>query len=224
LFRLYRNVRESILVGASNRRRNDARRTLICSEFSPQELRHESRVADDRRAGMRMQAIANSMEGMDRVEAARLADMSDQALIDAIKRYNAEGLAGLKDRPRSGRPRKMTAAQREEFREIVVKGPDVEAENLSAFTRDDLAAIVKKKWNNRACTPTRYELCPSCYDCAEPARRGKGTLRPLHDVHRCRAGHRHDHRANLVGRHCLPMSATDQREFVKPMDFPAMSI
>jgi transposase len=123
------------------------RRTLVCSEFSPQELRHQSRGTDDRRAGMRMQAIANSMDGMDRVEAARLADMSDQALIDAIKRYNAEGLAGLKDRPRPGRPRKMTAEQREEFREIVVKGPDVEAENLSAFTRDDLAAIVKKKWN-----------------------------------------------------------------------------
>ena len=119
----------------------------ICSELSPQELRHAAFAAETRRESMRMQAIANAMEGMTRTEAARLADMSDQALKDAVKRYNAEGLAGLKDRPHTGRPCRLDEPQRQELRDIALKGPDIEKEHLSAYTRDDLAGIVKAKWN-----------------------------------------------------------------------------
>ena len=50
----------------------------------------------------RMMAIAHALEGMPRAEAARLAGMERQALRDAVVRYNAEGLAGLCDRPRRG--------------------------------------------------------------------------------------------------------------------------
>jgi transposase len=123
------------------------KRILICSEFSPQELRAASFAAPTRRERMRTQAIANAMEGMTRIEAARFADMSDQALKDAIKRYNVEGLAGLKDRPHTGRPRKLDEAQREELHDIALAGPDIEKDQLSAYTRDDLAAIVQSKWN-----------------------------------------------------------------------------
>jgi hypothetical protein len=43
---------------------------------------------------MRMLAI-DELDGYDREEAARLAGMSDQALRDAIKRLNTEGIDGL---------------------------------------------------------------------------------------------------------------------------------
>lgn len=123
------------------------RRLMICSERSPQELRRAAFSATSPRQGQRMQAVANAIEGMPRKEAARLADMSGQALVDAIKRYNAEGLDGLLDRPRSGRPLKLDAAQQKELCEIVLAGPAVEADGLSAYTRDDAAAIAKTKWN-----------------------------------------------------------------------------
>jgi len=123
-----------------------ARRLDVTAHHTPDELRRLSRHDEDRRAAMRMIAIAETLEGADRQTAARRADMSDQALRDAIKRYNAEGLDGLYDRPRSGRPCKMSEAERAELREIVVKGPDVEAEGLSAYTRDDLVKISKEKW------------------------------------------------------------------------------
>ena len=51
-----------------------------------------------------MLAIANALEGMSRAEAARLAGMERQALRDAVLRYNLEGLAGLHDRSKPGRP------------------------------------------------------------------------------------------------------------------------
>jgi transposase len=123
-----------------------AKRILICSDLSPQELRQAAYTAETRRENMRMQAIANAMEGMTRSEAARLADMSGQALKDAILRYNAEGVAGLKDRPHTGRPPKLDEAQRQELHAIALKDPDIETEQLWAYTREDLAGIVKAKW------------------------------------------------------------------------------
>jgi hypothetical protein len=54
------------------------------------ELRRLGRRELDRRAAIRLLAIANALEGMSRAEAARLAGMERQALRDAVVRYNAE--------------------------------------------------------------------------------------------------------------------------------------
>lgn len=121
-------------------------RLEVAAHHTAAELRRLARHEKDRRAAMRMIAIAETMDGADRETAARRGDMSDQALRDAIKRYNAEGLEGLHDRPRTGRPPKLSAEQRSEVRAIVVKGPDIEAEGLSAYTRDDLVRIVRSRW------------------------------------------------------------------------------
>lgn len=123
-----------------------ARGVRICSTVSAPELRRLARVEANRRASLRMLAIANALEGLARAEAARLAGMSGQALCDAIKRYNAEGIAGLYDRPKPGRPRRLDSTQEGELGEIVLAGPDVEAEGVSAYTREDLARIVREKW------------------------------------------------------------------------------
>ena len=63
-------------------------------------LRLWARRTRDPRAASRAYAIANALEGMSRAEAARLAGMERQALRDAVVRYNAEGVDGLRDRPR----------------------------------------------------------------------------------------------------------------------------
>ena len=123
-----------------------AKRILICTELTPAELRAAALSADTARERKRGLAIAHVMEGMSRPEAGRLTDQADQAVKDAIKRYNAEGLAGLKDRPHTGRPRKLEAEHRQELHDIALKGPDVEAAHLSAYTREDLAEIAAQKW------------------------------------------------------------------------------
>lgn len=123
-----------------------SRRLEVAAHYTSVELRHLARHEGDRRAAMRMIGIAETIDGADRETAARRADMSDQALRDAIKRYNAEGTDGLKDRPRPGRPCKLSAEQRTELREIVVKGPDIETDGLSAYTRDDLVKISLDRW------------------------------------------------------------------------------
>ena len=83
----------------------------IRQDLSATELRRLARLEPDRRAGMRLLAIANALEGLSRAAAARLAGMERQALRDAVIRYNAEGPAGLHDRPCSGRPEALTEGQ-----------------------------------------------------------------------------------------------------------------
>src|SRR3712207_3104119 len=75
----------------------------IRDDLPPEALRRRARHEPNRRTALRMLAIANALQGMSRAEAARLVGMERQALRDAVVRYNAEGLAGLYDRPKPGR-------------------------------------------------------------------------------------------------------------------------
>jgi len=97
----------------------------------------------------RMLAIANSLDGMSFTEAAKAAGLERQALGDAAKRYNAEGVEGLVDRPRSGRPRKLDTSQEKCLASAIVAGPDPEKDGISAFTLDDLCALVEKRYGVR---------------------------------------------------------------------------
>src|SRR5262245_41099405 len=117
----------------------------ILTKWSAEALRAAARTEDDRRAAMRMLAIANELDGYERAEAARLAGMSDQALRDAIKRLNAEGIDGLHDRPRSGRPRRLTAQQEADVKAAVLAGPDIEKDGLSAFTLEDIRLLIEER-------------------------------------------------------------------------------
>ena len=119
-------------------------RLKISGTLSAAELRRRGRQEPDRAASARMMAIANALEGMTRAEAARLAGMERQALRDAVLRYNAEGLDGLHDRPRSGTKPRLDDKQMAQLRQIVVDGPDVEKTGLSAWTLAELCKLMRK--------------------------------------------------------------------------------
>src|SRR4051794_2859558 len=74
----------------------------IAKERTPAELRALARRERDGRVSGRLLALANALDGMRRDEAARAAGMDRQTLRDWVHRYNAEGVAGLRDRPRPG--------------------------------------------------------------------------------------------------------------------------
>ena len=123
-------------------------RTLtIRTDLPAAELRRLARREEDRAAAARMQAIAGALEGLPRAEAARLAGMERQALRDAVVRYNAEGLAGLHDRPRPGRPARLDGRQKAALKQVVLDGPDVEATGLSAWTLFELCREVEQRWS-----------------------------------------------------------------------------
>jgi transposase len=118
----------------------------ISTRMTSAQLRAAARTNGCSRAAIRMLAIADALDGMKRCEAAEQAGMERQALRDAILAYNEDGLDGLYDRPRSGRPCKLTEPERKELVAIIRQGPDVKMEGFSAYTLEDLVRVVQEKF------------------------------------------------------------------------------
>ncbi len=110
----------------------------IRDDLTALELRRWARGESCGRAAARAYAIANAFEGMSRALAAGAVGMDRQALRDAVVRYNAEGLAGLHDRPKGRPERRLTADQDAALAAVVIVGPDPERDGVCAWTRADL--------------------------------------------------------------------------------------
>ena len=72
--------------------------------------------------------------------------MERQALRDAVVRYNAEGLAGLYDRPKSGRPPRLSEAEQAMLAARVFRGPDPERDGVCTWTRVDLCRWLEERF------------------------------------------------------------------------------
>ena len=79
---------------------------VFCGVFSRGTAAQRVRDANQSR---RLLALASILDGACRDEAARNAGMDRQTLRDWVHRYNAEGVEGLLDRPRSGRELRFAA-------------------------------------------------------------------------------------------------------------------
>jgi transposase len=115
-------------------------------ELSAAELRRAAVRCREAAAARRMLALASVLEGSSREAAARAAGMDRQTLRDWVHRYNAEGLAGLHDRPRSGRQPRLTPEQRGELAKVVEQGPDPETDGVVRWRRIDLQALIKARY------------------------------------------------------------------------------
>ena len=116
-------------------------------ELSAAELRREAVRCREAAAARRMLALASVLEGSSREAAARAAGMDRQTLRDWVHRYNAEGLAGLHDRPRSGRQPRLTPEQMAELEKVVDDGPDPETDGVVRWRRVDLKALIKARYD-----------------------------------------------------------------------------
>src|ERR687886_1955652 len=110
------------------------------------ELRREAGRCRDARAARRMLALALVLEGCSRQEAARAAGMDRQTLRDWVRRYNAEGLAGLRDRRRPGPRPRLTPEQEAELAAAVERGADPERDGVVRWRRVDLQALIETRF------------------------------------------------------------------------------
>ena len=121
----------------------------IRPDRDPAELRRLARRERDGRVSARLLALANALEGMPREEAARLAGMTGQTLGDWVHRYNAEGVEGLRDRPRPGRRCALDEGQQAALKALVLRGPDLERDGCVAWRARDLCALVEARFGVR---------------------------------------------------------------------------
>jgi transposase len=115
-------------------------------ELGAGELRREAKRCRDAAAARRMLALALVREGCSRAEAARAAGMDRQTLRDWVHRYDAEGLPGLRDRPRPGRKPRLTPEQEAELATAVERGPDPDRDGVVRWRRTDLKALIEARF------------------------------------------------------------------------------
>ena len=113
------------------------------------ELRRLARRERDGRVSARLLALANALEGLRREQAARLAGMTGQTLGDWVHRYNAEGLPGLRDRPRPGRPCGLDDGQQAALKALVLRGPRLARDGCVAWRLRDLCTLVERRFGRR---------------------------------------------------------------------------
>ena len=107
-------------------------------ELTATDLRAAACKTKDARTARRMLAIALVLEGADRTTAAETCGMDRQTLRDWVHRYNAEGLAGLKNRTVPHRPRRLAPEQLAELAAWVEAGPDPARDGVVRWRRRDL--------------------------------------------------------------------------------------
>jgi transposase len=115
-------------------------------ELDANGLRREAARCDDASAARRMLALALVLEGASRSEAARFAGMDRQTLRDWVHRYNAEGLAGLRDRPHPGPSSRLSPEQLSELTAIVEAGPHPDEDKVIRWRRVDLQKVIAQRF------------------------------------------------------------------------------
>ncbi|MGH6820138.1 MAG: IS630 family transposase [Methylocella sp.] len=115
-------------------------------EYSVAELRRRARLTDDADQARRILAIALVLERASRDEAARAAGAQRQTLRDWVMRYNAEGLAGLKDRPRAGRRPRLGKEQLRDLDRLVEAGPSIAVDKVVRWRCIDLKHVAKTRF------------------------------------------------------------------------------
>ncbi|MGH2537112.1 MAG: IS630 family transposase [Candidatus Promineifilaceae bacterium] len=114
-----------------------------------EELYRQTKEADVR---SRCQMIFLSHEGLSPPQVAQQVRCHRRTVTRYIQRYEAEGIAGLLTRPRSGRPPKATAAYEALLLQVVAQEPRTLALPFSNWTTAHLAEYLSRK--------TAVELSP----------------------------------------------------------------
>jgi len=97
----------------------------------------------------RCQMILLSAQGHSASEIARWTFFDQDTVLFWFERYEAEGLDGLQDRPRSGRPPKMMEPSRDDLQEAVDQDPRQAGQAFSVWTCGDLADYLAQKGHVR---------------------------------------------------------------------------
>ena len=118
-------------------------------DYTSAQLRMLAGESDDGAQVRRLLAIAMVVDGRPRGEAASLNGMDRQTLRDWVLRYNADGVVGLKSRQPPGRAPALTAQQKAELRELVVKGPDPATDGVVRWRCVDLRAVIARRFEVR---------------------------------------------------------------------------
>ena len=109
-----------------------------------QELQKQACEETRPKVARRLLAVAMAQQGLGSASIAELTGDSDRSIERWVERYNAQGTEGLVDRPRSGRPPKLDAAQQEAFCDRLDVGPQ-EDDRVSVMHGKDYQRLLERQ-------------------------------------------------------------------------------
>ncbi len=127
------------------------------SEPEAAELRRLAR-RESGRVCQRVLMIANMLEGMGHEEAARLVGLSRSAAYEWHNRYEEDGIEGLRDRRRPGRPPRVDAVTTARFKERIVAGAELQRDGGVGFRGVDAKRILKEEFDVDCSLSSTYRL------------------------------------------------------------------
>jgi transposase len=103
---------------------------LSNSEAIKSQLRKDEKFSQ----GVRLYAVYQISLGKTAEELKELYFTSHKSICNWVHRYNAEGVEGLKDRPRSGRRSRLEEAQKGKIKAAVLESPSLEGFSSGVWT------------------------------------------------------------------------------------------
>src|SRR3954470_273341 len=118
----------------------------VRADFSTDELRRLAAASKHANQSRRLLSLAAVVDGMSRVDAARIGGMDRQTLRDWVHRFNERGPEGLKDSWSKGHPPRLSAEQLGQLAEVVETGPERAVHGVVRWRRVDLQQIVAERF------------------------------------------------------------------------------
>ena len=109
-------------------------------------LRQEAQSDKAPRVALRLQALLLSVAGHTPPQIAELLQVHRSRVHAWVCSWNAQGVEGIKEGHRSGRPCELTEAQRQQFHDIVDSGPVAYGLNTGVGTSPILAEVVQEEF------------------------------------------------------------------------------
>lgn len=113
-----------------------------------EELRAAVRRSADADERDRVRMVVHAREGDTGAMIAQRLGCTDRAVRKWIRRYNEGGLAGLKDLPRTGRPRHLQSVREDEVRRRLDDGAQVQ-DGVCALRGEDVRRILEEEFGAR---------------------------------------------------------------------------
>ncbi|MBF0244585.1 MAG: IS630 family transposase [Planctomycetes bacterium] len=109
-------------------------------------LQDEIRRSDESRYDHRLHALLLVAQGMSAREASMILGDAPRTVALWVERFELEGLSGLIDEDRPGRPKRLTEEQIEDLQEIVRKDPAQNNILSAVWDGKTLSAFIRQRW------------------------------------------------------------------------------
>lgn len=129
----------------------------MAKRWDAQALKASARGERNARVCRRLMALRQLALGKSIEQAAQVSLMSVSQIYNWIRRYEEQGVEGMRDRPRCGAPQRLKPEWEAAFVQRVLQGPGADS-GLSAWRGEDLRVVLDQEFEARYSLSGVYAL------------------------------------------------------------------